>query len=114
MKAAFINQVGPPENIQYGDLPMPTPGPRQAVVKVSAVDVNPIDTYIRSGAVAFKLPMPYVVGCDLAGVVESVGGEVTRFKAGDRVWCSNQGLFGRQGAFAEYAAVDEEWLYLLP
>ena len=84
------------------------------LVKVDAVDVNPIDTYIRSGLVAMPLPLPFIVGCDLAGIVEAVGPAVKRFKAGDRVWGSNQGLLGRQGTFAEYAAVDEDWLYPTP
>lgn len=114
MKAAFIDQPGPPENIHYGDLPDPQPGPRQVLVKVGAVAVNPIDTYIRSGLVKMPLPSPYVVGCDLAGTVVAVGGEVKLFKPGDRVWGSNQGLAGRQGTFAELAAVDREWLYAIP
>jgi NADPH2:quinone reductase len=46
--------------------------------------------------------------------VESVGPEVSRYKPGDRVWGSNQGLVGRQGTLAEYAAVDEPWLYPTP
>ncbi len=114
MKAAYIETPGPPENIIYGDLPKPKPGDNQVLVKVKAVAVNPIDTYIRSGAVAADLPQPFVVGCDLAGVVEAVGPEVTRYRKGDRVWGSNQGLSGRQGTFAEYAAVDQQWLYPTP
>lgn len=58
--------------------------------------------------------MPYIVGCDLAGTVEAVGAGVKRFQVGDRVWGSNQGLLGRQGICAEYAAIDEDWLYELP
>ena len=69
---------------------------------------------IRSGAIKMQIPLPFVVGCDLAGTVERVGPEAKRFKPGDRVWGSNQGLFGRQGTFAEYAAVDEKWLYPTP
>jgi NADPH2:quinone reductase len=60
------------------------------------------------------LPRPFIVGCDLAGVVEAVGPQAKRFRAGQRVWGSNQGLLGRQGTFAEYAAVDEDWLYPTP
>ena len=114
MKAAYIETPGPPENIVYGDLPKPKPAENQVLVKVKAVAVNPVDTYIRSAAYPANLPQPFVVGCDLAGVVEAVGPGVTRYRKGDRVWGSNQGLLGRQGTFAEYAAVDEQWLYPTP
>ena len=114
MKAAFINQTGEPNVIQYGDLPTPEPATNEVLVKVGAVAVNPIDTYIRSGVVALATEFPYIVGCDLAGTIEAVGADVTRFKVGDRVWGSNQSLFGRKGTFAEYAAVGEEWLYPTP
>jgi NADPH2:quinone reductase len=114
MKAAYIKQVGPPENITFGDLPTPEPTVAQVLVRVTAVAVNPIDTYLRSGAVKMELPLPFIVGCDLAGVVERCGPEVQRLKPGTRVWGSNQGLMGRQGTFAEFAAVDEAWLYPTP
>jgi NADPH2:quinone reductase len=114
MKAAYIQQPGPPEAIVYGDLPKPVPTATQVLVKVAAVSVNPIDTYVRSGLVAMDLPRPYIVGADLAGTVEAVGPDARRFRPGDRVWGSNQGVFRRQGTFAEYAAVDECWLYPTP
>src|SRR5438105_4486991 len=114
MKAASIETTGAPEVIRYGDLPTPAPKEGEVLVRVQAVAVNPIDTYIRAGVVAMKLPMPFIIGCDLAGVVEAVGPNVSRFKAGDRVWGSNQGLLGRQGTFAEFAAVQESWLYPTP
>jgi len=114
MKAAYIDRTGAPENIVYGDLPAPRPGPTQCLIQVGAVAVNPIDTYIRSGLIAMQLPSPFIVGCDLAGTVVEVGSTVTRFKPGDRVWCSSQGLLGRQGTFAELAAVDESWIYPTP
>ena len=71
------------------------------LVEIGAVAVNPIDTYIRTGAINFDRPKPFIVGCDLAGTVEAVGPDAQRFKPGDRVWGSNQGLFGRQGTFAD-------------
>ncbi|MBI3838226.1 MAG: NADPH:quinone reductase [Planctomycetia bacterium] len=114
MKSAYIKQTGPPENILYGDLPKPRPVDGQVLVKVEAVDVNPIDTYVRGGMVAMHLPIPYIIGCDLAGVVEEVGPKAKTYRPGDRVWGSNQGLLGRQGTFAQYAAVDEQWLYRTP
>ena len=63
MKAAYINEPGPAESIIYGDLPTPEPTGSQVLVKVGAVALNPVDTYIRSGMVAMQLPLPFVVGC---------------------------------------------------
>src|SRR5256714_5873804 len=114
MKAAYIQQTGPPENIVYDELPAPKPGPTQCLIKAGAVAVNPVDTYIRSGLVQMPLPFPFIVGCDLAGAVVEVGSAATRFEPGDRVWGSNQGLLGRQGSFAEFCAIDESWLYPTP
>jgi len=114
MKAAFIHATGPASSIQFGELPQPVPTPHQLLVRVGAVSVNPIDTYIRSGLVPMQLPDPFIVGCDFAGVVEAVGAAVTSFKAGDRVWGSNQGLLGRQGTFAECIVVEECFAYRTP
>ncbi|MEX0819381.1 MAG: NADPH:quinone reductase [Pirellulaceae bacterium] len=114
MKAAYIEQTGPAENIIYGDLPTPEAKASQVLVKTGAVAVNPVDTYIRNGANYWELPQPFIIGCDLAGTVEAVGPDVTQFKVGDRVWGTNQGLLGRQGTFAEYSAVDQCWLYPTP
>jgi NADPH:quinone reductase len=114
MRAAYIEHTGPPDVIQVGDLPTPEPKPGQVLVRVHAVALNPIDLYIRSGLVAMPMTLPYVIGCDLAGTVESIGPGVTRFKPGDRVWGSNQGLLGRTGAASEFAAVDEHFLYPTP
>ncbi len=114
MKAAFIENTGPPDVIRYGDLPQPVPKEGEVLVKISAVAVNPVDTYIRSGMVAMPIPKPFIIGCDLAGTVAAVGPNAKRFKPGDRVWGSNQGLLGRQGTFAEFAAVHEDWLYPVP
>ncbi len=114
MKAAYIEKTGPSDVIQFGDLPTPTISGTQVLVKTGAVAVNPIDTYIRGGAPYWQLPVPFIIGCDLAGTVEEVGLKAQRFKKGDRVWCSSQGLQGRQGTFAEYCAVDESWLYPTP
>jgi NADPH:quinone reductase len=114
MQAAYIEQTGPPEVIKVGDLPRPEPGSGQVLVWVRAAGLNPIDLYIRSGLVAMPLSFPYIIACDLAGTVEKVGPNCMRFRPGDRVWGSNQGLLGRQGVAAEYAAVDESWPYLTP
>ncbi|MFO1066532.1 MAG: NADPH:quinone reductase [Pirellulales bacterium] len=114
MKAAFINNTGSPDVIQYGDIPDPIVGPEDVLIRTGAVSVNPIDTYIRNGANYWELPKPFVIGCDVAGTIASVGSHVTRFSPGQRVWCTNQGLMGRQGTFAELCAVDQKWIYPTP
>jgi NADPH2:quinone reductase len=114
MKAAYFDKTGGPEVIGFGELPRPEPRPDEVLVKIGAASLNPIDTYIRSGLVNMPRPTPFIPGCDLAGTVEQVGSAVKRFKVGDRVWGSNQGLLGRQGTFAEYASVAEHWLYPTP
>jgi NADPH2:quinone reductase len=114
MKAAFINQTGPPNVINYGDLPTPKPSRTECLIKVAAVDVNPIDTYIRAGMIPARLSCPYILGRDLAGDIVEVGQDVKRFKAGDRVWVTGQGVEGRPGTFSEFCAVDERWLHPTP
>ena len=114
MKAAVINKTGDPSVIQYVDMDTPSPEPSEVLIKVGAVAVNPIDTYIRGGKVAQPPEFPYIIGCDMAGTIEECGSEVEGMKKGDRVWCSNQGLMGRQGTFAEYITVDQKWLYHTP
>jgi len=114
VKAAFLETTGGPDVIRFGDLPTPDPGPGEVRVRVLAASVNPIDTYIRAGMVNVTLPKPFIPGCDLAGVVDAVGPGTHRLRVGDRVWGSNQGLLGRQGTFAEYACVGEQWLYPTP
>ena len=114
MKAAYITRTGPPECILYGELPAPSPAPTQCLVKVAAVDVNPIDCYVRGGIIPGPLPFPYILGRDLAGTVVEAGREVKRFKPGDRVWATNLGFAGRPGSFSELAAVDESWLQPIP
>ena len=114
MRAAFIEQTGPPSKIRVGDLPKPEPKPGEILVRVGATSVNPIDLYLRSGMVAMPMAFPYVIGSDFAGTVEAIGPGAARFRVGDRVWGSNQGLLGRQGVTAEYSAIDESFAYPTP
>ena len=114
MKAAYIEQTGPPETIQIGEFTDPIALTGQVIVRNEAVAVNPIDTYVRGGMIAMELPKPFIVGCDFAGRVEAVGPGVKGLRIGDRVWGSNQGLLGRQGTFAELIAVDQQWVYHMP
>ncbi len=114
MRAAYIEETGPPDVIRVGDLPIPEPGPGQALVRIRAVALNPFDLYIRAGTIKAPLTFPHVLACDFAGVVEKVGPGAARFEPGDRVWGSNQGMLGRQGVAAEFAAIDDEWLHPTP
>jgi len=111
MRAAYIEQRGPAENIRYGTLPEPDISPDEVLVKVDAVAVNPVDTFVRSGSYPTVIPLPFVVGRDLVGTVAQPSGG---FRAGDRVWCTSLGYDGRQGATAEFAAVPVDRLYELP
>ena len=114
MRAAYIEANGPADAIRVGTLMDPEPAPGEVLVRVAYVSLNPIDLYLRSGAVPMPMAFPYIIGCDLAGRVEKVGPGTKRFREGDRVWGSNQGLLGRQGACAELASVHEQWLYPTP
>jgi len=114
MKAAYIEKTGPPSVIQVGQIREPICGSHDLLIRVQATSVNPIDTYVRSGAVTFERPNPYLVGCDAAGIVEQIGNEVTGFKIGDRVWCTNQGLLGVQGTTAEKISVAAHWCHRIP
>jgi NADPH2:quinone reductase len=111
MKAAYFEATGTPDVIKVGDVPTPDPKPGEIRVRVLAASINPIDTYVRSGAAPMPLPKPAITGTDFAGVVDAVGPGVTRYKEGDRVWGSNQGLLGRQGTCAEFVCVEEKWAY---
>ncbi len=114
MKAAYFRMTGAPDVIEFGDLPEPACGDDQAIVRVRAVSVNPIDTYIRNGANYWPLPNPYIPGCDFAGEIAALGSNVKRLSVGQRVWGSNQGLMGRQGTFSEFAAIDSKWIHPTP
>lgn len=85
-------------------LPAPAPGPRDLLVAVRAVSVNPVDVKVRASAVP-EPGMPNVLGWDAAGVVEAVGREVTLFRPGDEVFYA--GSIARPGTNAEYHLVDE-------
>ena len=113
MLAAYIEQLGPPDTIRYGELPPPVAEEGEVLVDVSVASVNHVDTFVRSGAWRTPLTFPFVIGRDLAGTVaEARPG--TGFEAGDRVWCNSMGHAGRQGAAAEQVAVPADRLYRLP
>jgi len=114
MNAAYINKPGPCNEIIVGEITTPQPMQDEYLIQIKAISLNPIDMYIRAGTINMPLPKQFISGCDFAGVVEKVGENCSRFKEGDRVWGSNQGLLGRQGTSAEFAAIKEDWLYPSP
>ncbi len=99
------------ESLQDTDLPDPVPDPRDLLVRVQAVSVNPVDTKVRRNAAPPDGEWK-VLGWDAAGIVEAVGSDVTLFKPGDRVWYA--GDLTRQGSNAELQAVDERIVGPMP
>lgn len=112
--AAFVEHRGPAESIRVGELPVPELGPDDVLVAVTAVSVNPVDTYVRSGRYETPIPLPFIVGRDLVGTVAATGSAVRGLAAGDAVWANSLGHAGRQGAATELAVVARERLYRLP
>jgi NADPH2:quinone reductase len=107
MHVIQVSRNGGPEVLQYTEAALPQPGDGQALVKISAIGVNFIDVYHRTGR--YSTPLPLVPGVEAAGVIESVGPGVSGFRAGDRVaWATIR------GSYAEYAAVPVSQLVPIP
>lgn len=114
MKAIGYYQALPidnPASLQDIELPAPVPGPRDLLVRVKAISVNPVDTKVRRN-MAPEAGQAKVLGWDAAGTVEAVGSAVQNFKTGDRVYYA--GSIVRPGANAELHAVDERIVALAP
>jgi NADPH2:quinone reductase len=107
MKAVFVEQPGGVENLKFGDLPKPSPGPGEALVKIAASGVNYIDIYFRKGV--YPATPPIVLGSEGAGAVESVGPDVKNVAVGDRVAYAMA-----RGSYAEYAIVPAWQLVKIP
>lgn len=107
MKAVYIENYGGTEQLKYGFLPKPDIGPSDVLIEAYAASVNPVDWKIREGYLAEYLPykFPLILGWDVAGVVVSVGDQVSRFRVGDEVF--SRPATERNGTYAEYVAVDE-------
>lgn len=107
MKAVYIEQIGGPDVLRFGERPTPQPAAGEALVKIAAAGVNFIDVSHRSGL--FKVPLPAILGMEGAGTVEAVGANVSEFKPGDRV------AFGPvRGCYAEQIAVPAWQLVAIP
>jgi len=113
VKAFVVGRYGK-TGLHAADIPQPSAGPNDVLVRVSAASINPLDRMVRDGD--FKLLLryrtPFVLGHDLAGVVVKVGSNVRGFQIGDEVYSRPRDL--RIGAFAEYVVVDEADVALKP
>jgi NADPH2:quinone reductase len=111
MKAIRVHEFGDPEVLRLEEVPTPRPGPGEVLVRIHAIGVNPVETYIRAGTYARLPALPYTPGNDCAGVVEQVGPDVNEFKPGDRVY-SGGSLAG--STYAEFTLCKTEEVHRLP
>src|SRR5882762_8683937 len=110
MKAVRVHEFGGPEVLRLEEVPAPRPGAGQVLVRMHAIGVNPVETYIRSGTYARLPELPYTPGNDGAGVIEQVGSDVHEFKAGDRVYTAGS----ISGTYAEFVLCKTEQVHRLP
>lgn len=113
MRAVRFHEHGDESVLTLETVDRPEPGPGEALVRIEAASVNPIDEYVREGSVSPPAGLPHVGGSDLAGVVEAVGEGVTGVEPGDRVFATGLGLFS-PGTYAEYTVAPVEQLAALP
>jgi NADPH:quinone reductase-like Zn-dependent oxidoreductase len=113
MKAMVRTQYGSPDQLQFAEVPTPSPADNEVLIKLCAASVNPVDLFVLQGAPWNRIPglrakpKSTIIGCDIAGRVEAVGRNVKQFQAGDEVF----GITGFEGkGFAEYVCVSEEKL----
>jgi NADPH:quinone reductase-like Zn-dependent oxidoreductase len=126
VKAIVLREFGPPDVLQLEDVPTPSPGPGEVVLKVHAVSVNrTLDLIVRAGLYARKPPLPHILGVDPCGFVAAVGPCVTTRKVGDRVVC--EAIIGTEpngaprllgvnawGGYAEYVKVPAHITHIIP
>ena len=107
MKAVRFHAYGAPDVLVYEDVPKPEPAAGEVLVKVHAASINPIDWKVRAGHMrGFRdYPLPFILGWDVSGVIESAGPGVTQWKPGDEVYGRPDSA--RNGAYAEYITVKE-------
>lgn len=113
MKAFVVARYGK-NGLRAAEMPDPTVGPRDVLVRVSAASINPLDRMLRNGELRLLLPYkrPFVLGHDVAGVVTRVGADVRDYRIGDQVFARVRDL--RIGTFAEFIAIDQADIALKP
>ena len=109
MKAILCTSFSDEPALQIGDMPAPTPGPREVLIDVHAAAVAFMDLLMAQGKYQMRPPLPFVPGTDAAGVVRALGADVTRFRPGDRVTCGNW-----HGAWAEQMVSTEDSVSAVP
>jgi len=116
MRAIAIEEFGGPEKLKAMNLPRPKPEKSEVLIRAVAAGVNPVDGKIREGALRELLPhsFPLIPGWDVAGVVEEFGEGTTQFRKGDRVWAYARKPVVQWGCYAEYVAVPETSVALMP
>jgi len=114
MKAIQIQRTGGPEVLEYVEVPTPTPGPAQVLVRAHSIGVNMPEVFVRKGVYRWSPPLPVIPGIEMSGTVEATGASVRGFRPGQHVYVSARELKDRGGCYAEYIAVDEQALYALP
>jgi len=107
MKAIQVGQPGGPEAMELVDVPVPQPGPKQALVRIATSGVNFIDVYFRIGL--YKSDLPIALGMEAAGTVEAIGADVTEVAPGDRVAYAMP-----RGSYAQYAVAPAASLVKIP
>ncbi len=114
MRGIQVHRFGGPEVMALHPIERPVADAGEVVIEVRAAGVNPVDTYIRSGAYARLPALPYVPGWDGAGVVVEAGPGVDRVRAGDRVYFSGTVAGRGVGAYAELACCRADQVFPLP
>ena len=112
MKAVRVHHFGGLDSLVTEDVPRPTPGAGEVLVRVKAAGVGPWDAWIRSGRSVLPQPLPLTLGSDVAGVVESVGPGAAQFTPGDAVFGATNARF--TGGYAEYVAASATTLARMP
>lgn len=110
MKAIVVREFGGPGVMKLDHVRDPEPGRGEVLLRLEAIGVNPVDTYLRAGTYTRKPPLPWTPGIDGAGVIEKVGDEVTSLRVGDRVYT----LGTHTGTYAELALASANQLVKLP
>jgi len=110
MKAIRVNEFGGPEVLRLEEVVTQQPAPGQVLIRMHAIGVNPVETYIRAGTYARLPALPYTPGNDGAGVVEQIGDSVTEFKPGDHVYTAGS----LSGTYADFALCRTDQAHRLP